>query len=70
MNGQVCETWADHQWGGHRFVEVGRHPTMGHFQKLLVRCERCGRETTETRWMDLPHVALPAGPNLATCSGE
>lgn len=50
---RACPTWQDHQWGGARFVESGRHPTMGWYQKYVVRCARCPRETTETRWLTL-----------------
>lgn len=48
-----CEVWTDHRWTEPRFVEAGKHPTMGRYQKFLVRCEQCPKETTETRWLDL-----------------
>ena len=48
-----CETWTDHVWSEPRFVENGRHETMGRYTKFMVVCERCGKETTETRWIDI-----------------
>jgi len=57
MGPAVCLTWGDHRWKEPRFVEAGKHPTMGHFHKYLVECEMCGRSTTETRWVDLTRVA-------------
>lgn len=53
----TCELWTDHEWDTQRLVESGKHPLMGTFQKFLATCRRCGRETTETRWTDLTHVA-------------
>ena len=49
----LCETWTDHVWSEPRFVENGRHQTQGRYTRFLVTCERCGRETTETRWLDI-----------------
>ena len=45
--------WADHEWGARRVVESGRHPALGQYLRYLVRCRRCGRETTETEWLDV-----------------
>lgn len=58
-----CETWSDHVWGGRQFVDTGRHPTMGHYQRYLVRCDHCGKETTETEWLDV----LPPPRRSETC---
>ncbi len=48
-----CATWMDHHFTSPKFVENGQHPTMGRYQKHLVRCEHCGAETTETCWLDI-----------------
>lgn len=49
----MCLTWQDHRWKEPRFLEAGRHPTMGRYQRFVVSCERCPKTTTETRWLDL-----------------
>lgn len=49
-----CRTWADHEWGGRRLKEAGRHPTLGLFQRYAVACERCGHTVTETDWTPAP----------------
>ena len=49
----MCETWNEHEWDGPRFLDSGRHPCRGRFQRYRVRCEHCGRETTQTEWLDL-----------------
>ena len=59
----MCAEWSEHEWDGQRFLENGRHSSMGRFQRYLVRCNRCGRETTQTEWLDLSETisrALPA----------
>lgn len=53
----MCQIWTDHQWAEPRFVESGKHHSMGRYNKFLVRCEHCQRETTETEWLDLPVTA-------------
>lgn len=53
-----CPSWADHNWVERRFIEAGQHPTMGHYQKFIVRCRHCGAETTETQWTDLMTAAM------------
>jgi hypothetical protein len=50
----MCQTWTEHEWRQPRFVEAGRHPTMGRYNRYVVRCNGCGRETTQTEWIDLP----------------
>ena len=50
----MCEIWTDHRWSAPRFVTSGRRAAMGRYNLYLVRCEICGRETTETHWFDLP----------------
>lgn len=42
---RACPTRADHDWGGWVHKEVGRHPSLGPFQRLERRCLRpgCGR---------------------------
>jgi hypothetical protein len=57
----ICESWSDHAWSAPRFVEHGRHLTMGAYQKFLVRCERCGHETTLTEWLTLSGTLAPGG---------
>lgn len=54
----MCAIWTDHEWGSARFLEVGKHPSMGRYQRVLVRCEYCKQETTETHWLDLPMRAM------------
>lgn len=49
----TCDLWQDHDWSDPRFVEAGVHPTMGRFTKYVVRCTRCGKETTLTEWHKL-----------------
>lgn len=58
-----CAVWQEHEWAGPRFLETGRHPTMGSFQKFLVRCAKCGKETIETRWTSLFSASRSVGPN-------
>lgn len=48
-----CRTWLDHCWAAPRFIESGKSPTMGRYQKYLVRCDNCQKETTQTEWLDL-----------------
>ena len=50
----MCEQWTDHQWREPKFVESGRHPSMGRYLLYLVRCANCPRETTMTEWLDMP----------------
>lgn len=50
----MCDCWRDHEWAEPRFIEAGMHQTMGRYQRFLVRCRKCSRATTETRWLDLP----------------
>jgi hypothetical protein len=57
----ICEAWSDHVWGAPRFVENGRHPTRGAYQRALVTCERCGRTTTQTEWVTLSGVLAAGG---------
>lgn len=52
-----CETWQEHDFGGPRYLDHGRHETRGAFERVVVRCGRCGREITQTRWTSL-HSAL------------
>lgn len=61
----ACATWQDHDWSGPRLLEVGRHPTMGNYQRLAVRCHRCGKTNVETRWTDLRGAlrAIPRADN-------
>lgn len=49
-----CDVWADHEWEGKTFIEAGRHPTLGAFQKYGMRCRNCGRRTFETLWLSVP----------------
>ena len=49
-----CATWSEHEWASQRFLETSRHPSMGRYVRSLVRCAKCGRETTMTEWLDLP----------------
>lgn len=48
----MCVIWTDHEWTRQRFLETGRHPSLGHYNKYLVTCERCLRTTTRTDWCD------------------
>lgn len=48
-----CRTFDEHEWGSRRFLETGRHPTMGWFRRYTVTCARCDRRTTETEWLSL-----------------
>jgi len=50
----MCTTWSEHEWTSQQFVEAARHPSMGRYNRFLVRCARCGRETTMTEWLELP----------------
>lgn len=54
-----CLTWQDHEFGEPVFLEAGRHETMGRYQRFTVTCARCGRRTTETRWLDLSGSSRP-----------
>lgn len=54
MEAAVCLTFADHRWSEPRFLEAGRHPTMGNYHAYEVKCEFCGRTTVEKRWFQLP----------------
>ena len=49
----MCQTWNEHEWSQPRFLEAGRHQTMGRFNRYVVRCYHCGRKTTQTEWLDL-----------------
>lgn len=53
----VCLTWNDHRWSEPRFLEAGRHPTMGNYHRYVTTCEFCKRTTTETRWFELSQSA-------------
>lgn len=53
-DGYVCPRWSDHEWHSRQFVEAGRHPTMGHYVRHLVKCRICTKTTTETEWTGLP----------------
>ena len=59
----MCTTWNEHEWTSQQFVEAARHPSMGRYNRFLVRCGQCGRETTMTEWLDLlgDVRSLPAG---------
>ena len=48
-----CRTFDEHEWGERRFLETGRHPTMGRFCRYTVTCDRCGHQTIETEWVSL-----------------
>lgn len=59
MTDDLCPTWFDHEWGNRKFVESGKHPSMGPYDKFTVTCRRCKRTTTETIWKALfaaPHI--------------
>ena len=49
--GPRCATWADHRWSAARVVATGRHPMLGAYQRVVERCEHCGREVSETEWL-------------------
>ena len=49
----MCNVWIDHAWHQRRFLEFGKHPSRGRYNRFLVRCEHCQLETTETEWLDL-----------------
>lgn len=57
MDVAICPTWSDHRWNEPRFLETGKHPTMGHFHRYIATCDFCKRTTTETRWVDLTRAA-------------
>ena len=57
MEPAICFTWNDHRWKGRRFLEAGKHPTMGHFHRYVNECEMCGRVITETDWITLSEAA-------------
>lgn len=61
----ACETWRDHEWSAPRFLETGRHPTMGSFNRYTVECTRCGHRTTETHWITLSTVSGGYGFDLS-----
>lgn len=49
-----CDYWSDHEWSEPEFIENGKHPTMGRFNRYRVTCERCGKTTLQTDWIDIP----------------
>lgn len=53
----ICEAWTDHEWSAPRFLDNGTHPVKGAYQRFVTTCERCGRRTAETRWINV--VGLP-----------
>lgn len=54
-----CECWSDHEFEGKKFLESGRHPTMGNYHRYLVTCTRCGRETIMTEWFAMSEQINP-----------
>lgn len=57
MDAAICLTWNDHRWKGRRFLEAGKHQTMGHFHRYVNECELCGRLVQETEWISLSSAA-------------
>lgn len=59
----LCPTWSEHEWGAPRFIESGRHPTMGRFNRYTVTCQKCPKQTLQTDWLDLgtPQKDVPHG---------
>ena len=51
-----CQGWHDHEWSSRAFVESGRHPTMGRFNRFVMRCAKCQRTTTQTEWIEAATV--------------
>ena len=49
----MCATWQEHEWASQRFLEASRHPSMGQYNRFVVRCAKCGREKTMTEWLDV-----------------
>lgn len=66
MEPAVCLTWNDHRWKGRRFLEAGKHPTMGHFHRYVNECEMCGRLVQETEWITLSEALSPYGTTVGT----
>lgn len=56
---RTCQVWTDHDFHAVGFVTHGRHPTRGSYATHWHWCSRCGLRTAETRWLDLPKVAIP-----------
>jgi hypothetical protein len=48
----MCMTWTDHEFGQPRFLESGTHESLGRYNRYVVRCGQCGRETRQTEWFD------------------
>ena len=49
----MCATFAEHEWALPKFLESGKSPTLGRYNRFLVRCTRCDSKTTQTEWLDL-----------------
>lgn len=58
MERPICETYQDHEFGGWKFLEAGKHPVNGTFEKYVAICDRCGRKIYETRWTALKASGL------------
>jgi hypothetical protein len=58
-DGPGCETWADHEFRQVAAMTTGRHPVLGHYQTVSLRCRRCLKQTVETRWLRLHAVRMP-----------
>lgn len=54
----MCTTWIEHDWDEPRLIENGRHPTMGRYDRYVVTCRQCRKQTTMTEWRDLTTAAV------------
>jgi hypothetical protein len=58
-----CDVWTDHEWSEGRVVRVDNHPTLGRYQRIEHRCERCGKVQAETRWFTPDRRVVGLGQN-------
>lgn len=48
----MCQTWSDHEFGRARFLETGRHPVLGRYNRFVISCANCPRTITQTEWLN------------------
>jgi hypothetical protein len=54
-----CETWADHQFAPRQFLNSGKDPRLGRYNRYLATCARCGKTAVEIDYLDMPVSARP-----------